>query len=161
MLWTTWLWFFLHTVKILSTRTDRSEQTVQTQIRLLQKEQSDQGLHCLPFHLHLCGNFCIVNQNCSIVGQLMVFIFGIQFFRTLTVLTRAVVKGATIRTELHLKIILFQFPHSPPIVYDNKDDNNYQDNSYCYYCYYHWTDPSCGLDSSLLTCDTHSNNNCK
>ena len=30
---------------------DRSEQTVQTLIRLLQKEQSDQGLHCLPFNL--------------------------------------------------------------------------------------------------------------
>ena len=28
------------------------EQTVQTQIRLLLKEQSDLGLHCLPFHLH-------------------------------------------------------------------------------------------------------------
>ena len=25
-------------------------QTVQAQIRLLLKEQSDQGLHCLPFH---------------------------------------------------------------------------------------------------------------
>ena len=32
--------------------TDRSEQTVQTQIRLLLEEQSDQGLHCLPFRLH-------------------------------------------------------------------------------------------------------------
>ena len=31
---------------ILSFRTDRSEQTVQTQIRLLLEEQSDQGLHC-------------------------------------------------------------------------------------------------------------------
>ena len=41
-----------HTVMILSFRTDRSEQTVQTQIRLLQEEQSDQGLHCLPFRLH-------------------------------------------------------------------------------------------------------------
>ena len=29
------------------------EQPVQTHIRLLPKEQSDQGLHCLPFHLHL------------------------------------------------------------------------------------------------------------
>ena len=28
-------------------------QTVQTQIRLLLEEQSDQGLHCLPFRLHL------------------------------------------------------------------------------------------------------------
>ena len=33
-------------------RSDRSEQTVQTQIRLLIEEQSDQGLHCLLFHLH-------------------------------------------------------------------------------------------------------------
>ena len=34
-------------------RTHGSGQTVQTQIRLLQEEQSDQGLHCLLFHLHL------------------------------------------------------------------------------------------------------------
>ena len=39
-------------VMILSFRTDRPGQTVQTQIRLLLEEQSDQGLHCLPFHLH-------------------------------------------------------------------------------------------------------------
>ena len=37
----------------LSFWTDRSGQTVQTQIRLLLEEQSDQGLHCLPFSLHL------------------------------------------------------------------------------------------------------------
>ena len=30
-----------------------SGQTVETQIRLLLEEQSDQGLHCLLFHLHL------------------------------------------------------------------------------------------------------------
>ena len=42
-----------HTVMILNFRTDRSGQTVQTQIRLLLEEQSDQGLHCLQFHLHL------------------------------------------------------------------------------------------------------------
>ena len=41
------------TVMILSFRTDRPGQTVQTQIRLLLQEQSDQGLHCLQFHLHL------------------------------------------------------------------------------------------------------------
>ena len=36
---------------IQSFRTDRSGQTVQTQIRLLlEEEQSDQGLHCLLFH---------------------------------------------------------------------------------------------------------------
>ena len=33
--------------------TNRSGQTVQTQIRLLLEEQYDQGLHCLLFHLHL------------------------------------------------------------------------------------------------------------
>ena len=43
----------MYTVMTLSFRTDRSGQTVQTQIRLLLEEQSDQGLHCLLFHLHL------------------------------------------------------------------------------------------------------------
>ena len=38
---------------ILSFRTDIPGQTVQTQIRLLlEEEQSDQCLHCLPFRLH-------------------------------------------------------------------------------------------------------------
>ena len=36
-------------------RTDRSGQTVQTQIRLLLEEQSDQDLHCLQFRQHLLG----------------------------------------------------------------------------------------------------------
>ena len=41
------------TVMNLNFRTDKSGQTVQTQIRLLLEEQSDQGLHCLLFHLHV------------------------------------------------------------------------------------------------------------
>ena len=41
------------TIMILSIRTDRSGQTVQTQIRLFLEAQSDQGLHCLQFRLHL------------------------------------------------------------------------------------------------------------
>ena len=41
------------TVIILNIGTDRSEQTVQTQIRLLLMEQSDLGLLCLLFCLHL------------------------------------------------------------------------------------------------------------
>ena len=44
---------FKLTVQILCIGTDRSQQTVQTKIRLLLKKQSDQGLHCLPFHQHL------------------------------------------------------------------------------------------------------------
>ena len=43
----------LFTVILLSFWTDRSGQTVQTKIRLPLEEQSDQGLHCLLFHLHL------------------------------------------------------------------------------------------------------------
>ena len=38
---------------ILNFPTDRSGQTVQTQIKLLLEEQSDQALHCLLFHLHV------------------------------------------------------------------------------------------------------------
>ena len=45
--------FFQYTVIILNIGTDRSEQTVETQIRLLLMEQSDQGLLCLLFCLHL------------------------------------------------------------------------------------------------------------
>ena len=41
------------TVQILCIGTDRSQQTVQTKIRLLLKKQSDQVLRCLPFHQHL------------------------------------------------------------------------------------------------------------
>ena len=41
------------TVMTISFQTDRPGQTVQTQIRLLLQEQSDQGLHCLQFPLHL------------------------------------------------------------------------------------------------------------
>ena len=36
-----------------SFRTNRSGDTVQNQIRLLLEKQSDKGLHCLLFHLHL------------------------------------------------------------------------------------------------------------
>ena len=43
----------ISTVMTLSFWTDRSWQTVQIQIRLFLEEQSDQGLHCLLFHLHL------------------------------------------------------------------------------------------------------------
>ena len=43
----------LSTVMILSFRTDMPGKTVETLIRLLlEEEQSDQGLHCLPFRLH-------------------------------------------------------------------------------------------------------------
>ena len=42
-----------YTVMVISFQTDNSGQTVQTQIRLLLEEQSDQGLHYLQYCLHL------------------------------------------------------------------------------------------------------------
>ena len=45
------------TVMILSFWTDMPVQTVQTQIRLLLEEQSDQGLHYVPFRLHHLDSF--------------------------------------------------------------------------------------------------------
>ena len=44
---------FTCTVMTLTFQLDRSGQTVQTQIRLLLEEQSDQDIHCLLFHLHV------------------------------------------------------------------------------------------------------------
>ena len=44
--------YILNIVQILCIGTDKSQQTVQTKIRLLLKKQSDQGLRCLPFHQH-------------------------------------------------------------------------------------------------------------
>ena len=40
-------------------------QTVQTQIRLLLEEQSDQGLHCLQFPLHLLDHYSKETPSCS------------------------------------------------------------------------------------------------
>ena len=48
---------------ILSFWTDRSGQTVQTQIRLLLEGPSDQDLHCLLFHLYLLEAFFCCKAN--------------------------------------------------------------------------------------------------
>ena len=52
------------TVMILNFQTDRSGQTVQTQIRLLLEEQSDQGLHCLLFHLRVLTKYLHIRPLC-------------------------------------------------------------------------------------------------
>ena len=73
------------TVIILNIGTDRSEQTVQTQIRLLLMEQSDQGLLCLLFCLHLLNTILHCNYNCSNCRTIMVIISGVPVFRIFTV----------------------------------------------------------------------------
>ena len=60
-----------HTVQILCIGTDRSQQTVQTKIRLLLKKQSDQGLRCLPFQQHLLDALMqCLHQTFLYLGQL-------------------------------------------------------------------------------------------
>ena len=72
-------------VMILSFWTDRSGQTVQTQIRLLLEEQSDQGLHCLRFPLHILD--ALLNGKGTLFERhLAVTNFSrVQIFRTFTV----------------------------------------------------------------------------
>ena len=53
-------------------KTDRSVLTVKTQIRLLLKKQSDQGLLCLPFHLFLLDALHQYKTN-QFQGQLIIF----------------------------------------------------------------------------------------
>ena len=77
-------------VMILSFRTDRSMQTVQTQIRLLLEEQSDQGLHCLPFCLHLRdtlykGKATLFRIITAIISGQLQQLFQLFFFLFFTV----------------------------------------------------------------------------
>ena len=59
----------------LSFRTDRSGQTVQTQIRLLLEEQSDQGLHYLQF--------CLNPLNALLYGKTSFFKFKDDYSKVL------------------------------------------------------------------------------
>ena len=54
-----------------SFRTNRFGTTVQTQIRLLLEEQSEQHLYCLPFHLHLFDEIHLA----------ALFEFQVEFFK--------------------------------------------------------------------------------
>lgn len=56
-------------MKIVSIEIERIEQTVQTQSSLILKEQSDEGLHCLPFH-HSALLRC-KNQTVPFLGQVI------------------------------------------------------------------------------------------
>ena len=58
--------------------------TVYTQIRLLE-EQSDQGLHCLPFRLHLLDIRSMVKPPCSNFRVITAIFSGVQMFRKFTI----------------------------------------------------------------------------
>ena len=89
----------LYTVQILCIGTDRSQQTVQTMIRLLLKKQSDQGLRCLPFLQHPLG--CInamLHQTFLFLGQLwQLFEVSqiLEFLRYVALNVYSYIRGAT------------------------------------------------------------------
>ena len=71
---------------ILSFRTDIPGQTVQTQIKLLLVEQSDQGLHCLPFRLYHWTLYPMVEPHSSNFRVITTNVLGVQIFRKYTVI---------------------------------------------------------------------------
>ena len=76
---------FYFTVQILCIGTDRSQQTVQTKIRLLLKKQSDQGLRCLTFHQHLLGAFTQCYIKLFYFRTIVAIVCGVPNFRIFTV----------------------------------------------------------------------------
>ena len=69
-------------------------QTVNTLIRLLQKEQSDQGIHCLPFMKLLREVYLTRSQITIIYSINMVFRQGVQIYRVSTVLLITCIRQA-------------------------------------------------------------------
>ena len=60
-------------------------QTVQTQIRLLLQEQSDQGLHCLQFVCIFWTHCSMVELHSSNFRVITTIFLGVQIFRKFTV----------------------------------------------------------------------------
>ena len=73
------------TVQILCIGTDRSQQTVQTKIRLLLKKQSDQGLRCLSFNQHLLDALMQCYIKLFYFRTIMTIVWGVPNFRIFTV----------------------------------------------------------------------------
>ena len=69
---------FTTTILALIFQTDRPYQTMQTQIRLLLQENSDQGLHCLSFQLHLWTNFSMKKHISLYFRVITANILGVQ-----------------------------------------------------------------------------------
>ena len=75
----------LNTIMIQSVQTDRSGQKVQSQIRLLLEEQSDQGLYCLQSHLHLLTKYSKTWLLCLNFSLITAKLSGVRKFRSFTV----------------------------------------------------------------------------
>ena len=58
------------------------------QMRLLLEEQFDQGLHCLPFCLHLLGAYSVIKPKCSTFRIITAKFSGVRIFSFFTVVCK-------------------------------------------------------------------------
>ena len=88
---------------ILIIVTGRSEQAVQTLIRLLLWEQSDQSLNRLQLDLNLSDAYdCIVNPSGSIFRTITIVTLCVPIFRMFTVLLLSRISRQRQRSESYL-----------------------------------------------------------
>ena len=87
--------FKISVALILSFRTDMSWQTMQPQL----EEQSDQGLHCLQFQLHVLTHYPLVKRNCSSFMIITTAIFCVSEFLVVLLNGYAVVMITTWATS--------------------------------------------------------------
>ena len=59
---------------------------MKTHVRLFLEEQSDQGLHCLSFWLHLLDVLLSINPTCSNFRVITEIFSAIRIFRLFTVM---------------------------------------------------------------------------
>ena len=81
-----WIAKAVATIMILIFWTDMPGQTVQTQIRLLLEEQSDQSLHCLPSVCIVWTHYSMVEPHSSNFRVSTTNFLGVRIFRKFTVL---------------------------------------------------------------------------
>ena len=87
-------------VMILSFRTDWSGQIVQSQFRLLPKEQSDQGLHYLQYCLHLLDVLLFFSSFKMITAKFSC----VRKFRNFTVICFITGPDAALGTEVQQRL---------------------------------------------------------
>ena len=88
-------------------------QTVQTQIRLLLEEQSDQGLHCTVCH-SVCivwTHYSIVEPHSSNIRVITTNVLGVRIFRKFTVDCVLHAKRNPSFSRLHVHHLFFFLRH--------------------------------------------------
>ena len=107
-----------NTLMILSFWTDWSGQIVQTLIRLLLEAQSDQGLHCLQYCLHLLDALLYGKTSFSSFRMITAKFACVRKFRIFTVFTSSVLLRAHLQ---HMNTATLQPP--PAVSMSLKNEN--------------------------------------